>query len=273
MKDHEWLESPEPVKMLDAVVGRPSCDIRKLRLLACACLRTEWGRLTDRRSRNAVLAAEDFADGLINRQVLTDNCHWATAAYLPSVLASTDASWALAATQVSTGYWESQPRLGVTNVIEYALRRAKVGNAAALYSGLVRDVFPFTGQNLAAGEGWKIPEVVGLANEAYDSFDRGSGRLDSALLSVLADRLQDAGYPDVEDCVYCGGRGHLVCHKCSNEGCSPHGVAVNGPCVAGDSCEPCAGVGRVDSAMVSHLRRGECHVRGCWVVDFLSGRS
>lgn len=40
----------------------------------------------------------------------------------------------------------------------------------------------------------------------------------------------------------CRDTGELSCSKCSGEGCSPYGVAANGPCTAGDVCPSCKGV-------------------------------
>lgn len=85
----------------------------------------------------------------------------------------------------------------------------------------------------------------------------GTGRIDDGVLcpsrlAILSDALVDAGCDDpdilqplrgMERCGACRGRGELGCPKCSGEGCSPHGLATNGPCTAGDECRPCDGTG------------------------------
>jgi len=43
---------------------------RKFRLFACACSRRLWRRISEPRSRNAVLVAERYADGLATRKEL-----------------------------------------------------------------------------------------------------------------------------------------------------------------------------------------------------------
>ena len=56
----EWLTCGDPTPMLESLRGKASD--RKLRLFAVACCRSVWQWLADGRSRNGVLAAECYAD-------------------------------------------------------------------------------------------------------------------------------------------------------------------------------------------------------------------
>lgn len=60
MTEQEWLVSDNTAAMLDSIQER--ADSRKLRLFACACCRRVWNYLPDARSRRAIDALESVVD-------------------------------------------------------------------------------------------------------------------------------------------------------------------------------------------------------------------
>jgi hypothetical protein len=63
MTEAEWLESTNPDAMLRHIWNRTSA--RKLRLFACAWVRSRWDLFPDPRSRAAVITGERYADGFV----------------------------------------------------------------------------------------------------------------------------------------------------------------------------------------------------------------
>jgi hypothetical protein len=78
MTNREWLDCRDVYQMLDFLEGKLS--ERKLRLLACAFCRVVWPSLSEPRSRAAVDAAEEYADGTIALTELGDAALGAMAA-------------------------------------------------------------------------------------------------------------------------------------------------------------------------------------------------
>jgi hypothetical protein len=69
MTEEKWFQTNDPVVLLNHLKG--SLGSRKLRLFGVACCRTHWHLLTEPASRGAVEWAEQFADGIAS----VDNHH------------------------------------------------------------------------------------------------------------------------------------------------------------------------------------------------------
>lgn len=68
LTEAEWLSATEPQTLLGHLQAIGGSSPRKDRLFACGCCRRIWHLMTDNRSRNAVLIAEQFADGLVSEE-------------------------------------------------------------------------------------------------------------------------------------------------------------------------------------------------------------
>jgi hypothetical protein len=257
----EWMASDEPGAMLRWVIGEPGVipagaqyppSDRKLKLWVEAC--------------RAYSSASDYVDDLCTCYGL----------------------------RVALEYWGSRDGASVSQAVRTHLLRDIVGNphrpvsllpgkrvACRRCDGLGR-VPPRITTACPACKGaggraepcpWLTPTVVSLAHAAYDSRDPATGHLDPLTLAAVADALEEAGCAG-EECPRCRGTGELSCPKCSGEGCSPCGVGANGRCTAGDPCLGCGGggTGRRPHPILAHLRSPGPHVRGCHVVDLLTGR-
>jgi hypothetical protein len=183
----DWLACPDPLPMVEFLRTRTSS--RKLRLIACACCRHIWDRITDERSRRAVEVTEWFADGMAtSEQLLAAN----TGAYHASIVAAGrgGSAWASASAAFSASDADIANRIqGDGGVLGMAAYRARAGRRRRQCE-VLRDVvglLPFRSVCVApadlAWSGGLIPKLAQAIYEAQE-LDR---------LPILADALEDAG--------------------------------------------------------------------------------
>ena len=241
MTEAEWLTCPDPEVMLKFLPGRP--NERKLRLFACACARRVWSFMTERCSRDAVIAAEQFADGLGDRHTL-DNARkairadfrnrqrckvrqraWietANAERAEARAASWAGAWDTARETLRADAHAAACRTAYAAAITYSSVWGKKANRveeAARQVSILRDMFDNPFRTISVNSlwlGWNDNTVPRLAQAIYEqrAFDR---------LPILADALEEAG--------------------CTN------------------------------ADILNHCRQPGEHVRGCWVVDLMLGKS
>jgi hypothetical protein len=214
MTGAEWLAASEPELMLEFLRGKASD--RKLRLFAVACCERVRTLIT-RNGNKAVRAAEEFADGLIDRHQLRDA--WVSVGHVKGE-ARTFACFAAQGASCP-------PEYGTLSAAGYAVR-AVVAHAnpvdtdrvrqaeQAIQTVLLRDIFGNPFRPVVADPSWRTSAVVALAGQMYESRDFGE-------MPILADALEDAG--------------------CDN------------------------------ADVIAHCRGPGPHVRGCWVVDLVLGKT
>jgi hypothetical protein len=233
VNEQKWLACANPIAMIGFLGGRGSD--RMWRLFACACCRLAWHLLADPRSRTAVEAAEAFADGRTPREAMESACAAARAAAAeqpprsPGAAVATAAGFAARPDGGGVG-----AALQVIHAISWApstAPRGKAGRAGRAHrdqvglraASLLHCVVGNPFRPVTASPAWQSPQVVGLAQAAYEERELPAGTLDVARLAVLADALEDAGCDQPE--------------------------------------------------LLNHLRGPAPHVRGCWVVDLVLGKS
>lgn len=195
MTETEWLACTSPRRLLEFL--RPQMSDRKARLFVCACCRLWWDALPESASRAAVIAAERYVEGAIDRDELRAAYQAARAA--EGLLRPIE----YLSETYGTPEWRDQQRLhrlasratdaartwlGTTP--ERSATAEEASSAACL--ALVREIFgnPFRGGSVApAWLHWNERTVPKLALAIYDerAFDR---------LPILGDALEDAGCAD-----------------------------------------------------------------------------
>jgi hypothetical protein len=249
MTDAEWQACTDPDAMLEFLEKKVSS--RKLRLFAVACCRRIWSLLIDERSRSAVEAAEQFAEGLVGSRARANARTAALAAVQTGwqappvndptawelwraetyvvVNAASAAQWAAARKASHSAYTSAKKARNARAAASNSAREIRSGNATEPWiraeedeklrqADLLRDVFgnPFRRIVIEpAWLGWRDGSLQKLARtiDSERSFDR---------LPILAEMLREAG---------CG-----------------------------------------EGGLLSHCLADVEHIRGCWVIDLLLGK-
>jgi hypothetical protein len=256
MTEHEWLTCTDPKAMLEFL--RAKASERKLRLFACACCRRIWHLLTDARSRVAIEVAEQWADGWADRQGL---------------LEASDSAWAAAKAmitsyQTASGFDPSTDPEQMYGIHDDCL--AAPAACAAAYASMSDLSWVASAAHYACHATVQAASPVGTAESAgsiaiREEGERAERTAQAALLrdvfGLLPFRLvtvapawaawNDATVVTLAQGIY-------------------DDRAFDRLAILGDALEE-AGCDNTD--ILNHLRSPGPHVRGCWAVDLLMGRS
>jgi hypothetical protein len=241
MTEQEWLACTDPEQMLDFLRGKASKRQECLFGVAC-CLRVAHlfeGRLfwaladgepylprpgvfiemTERRAEQpASLRLGEYGEGCPYGYADEGHATFAADAALYSANAERASTYAASAAAVtSAGLEEDYGLVGVARTLPgYAVERAAQAD-------LLRCILGNPFRPVTVSPAWRTPQVIALAQAAYDQRELPAGTLDVARLAVLADALEEAGCDQAD--------------------------------------------------LLAHLRGPGPHVRGCWAVDLLLGKS
>lgn len=198
MTKNEWMRQADPVVMIKSL---PALAYkRKLRLFAVACCRQIWNLLEDKTSREAVVVAERFADGMATEEELAAAREeaWAVATNRRSVRTpETVISWIAAAMARET----AQRQAGAIEVANWA--KGTESTSVLSQANLLRDLIRYPACSVKADRRdlvliWQGGTVPLLAQDAYDYRSGEDGALDPVRLNILADAMTDAGCADEE---------------------------------------------------------------------------
>jgi hypothetical protein len=222
MTEQEWLTWKNPLRMIKSL--RRKASDRKLRLFACGCCRQLWPFLRARACRAAVEQAERYADGQASKKSLTPvRAEARRATQVKDKFSSRAWAYDACLSVVKDGPAPEVAR-AVTQYASAALltKGVDLQSARDAQAALLRDIFsPF--RRLPLPLAWQTPQLVALAQAAYDQRELPAGTLDLARLAVLADALEESGCDQAD--------------------------------------------------LLAHLRGPGPHVRGCWAVDLILGKS
>lgn len=310
MTETEWLTNADPVALVNYLIYEqkytpgpvsepgiipyrraPLVSNRKLRLIACACVRQVWSWLTDSRSRNAVEVAESFADGGATVAELENAAYHAHQAYRhgvphyePDMVTCPNGKAVNAFAAAVNAAWDNIVReapvaarhcreAGANPADQADILREIVGNPFRLVS------LPSRPSGLCAACGAGRHDHCG-AQVSAAGIRCGCqicwGRPAHPWLTPTVLSLATAAYEHRTP------QGHLdparltvLADALEEAGCSQQCESCGGSRLGHDNngmCGDCEGSGWVEHDIITHLRSPGPHVRGCWSLDLVLGK-
>ena len=272
MTEAKWLAWPDPYDMLEQCLICELTD-RKLRLFACACCRKVWHRLEADCLRAAIQIAEMFADAQLNAAALRDARSRAVAyldaymhQYWPDAFPGGDE---LTVSEMDASELQAQEvRWAVRHAAEAVVAAtAGDGEDGSSYLHHAENAI-FLASSVA---GNAIAEAAYRSGRTYPSTNAYSR---DVYVGEHAERLSQANL--LRDIF--GNPFHKV--SVNSNWLVPTVLelartiydnrAFDSMPILGDALEE---TGCDNQSILSHCRSGNEHVRGCWVVDTLLGKS
>jgi hypothetical protein len=238
MTEQDWLACRDPRRMLALLRGSGKISERKRRLFAVAVCRRIWHLLTDERSRRAVEVAELLADGRIDRE--------------------TRSATRRAASQAMAPTWRTLRRTFQSSGVMLA------PTDAALVATYVLDV-----RLIEATIAYLVARAVGAAAEAAALTSEAESEERKAQADLLRDIFGNPfrAQPTLAATVLAWDDGCVV--KLASGIYQDRDFSPERMAVLADALEE---AGMTDEEVLGHLRGPGVHVRGCHIVDLLTGR-
>ena len=275
MKEVEWLESQDPIALLNHLYYLPDkrphssskwrlregplLSYRKARLFLVGCCRLVWDLIGDEKSQKAVEIAEKYADCPTPGPALEHKLEQAHNYIYNDAPHSKVWIWCYSAICFNPEYRE---------VFAYSRgerdqhpRNPPLATQAHLLRCVAGNPFrPSNAPPLEKG----IAQTIAWSIYQDRSFEQ---------LPILADALEE----EAEFCETCYGQGHRwYCKACRSlwrfSGEDPTCVTCPGRPCEKRTCEGCEGSGLCYHFVIKHLREPGPHARGCWALDRLLGK-
>jgi hypothetical protein len=242
MTEAEWLDSVDPLAMLDFLEGR--IGQRRLRLFACACCRRVSAFFLDKRSLRLIEVSERYADGLSTARKLHAAWQKAEDAWHSIHLSGGGNTDQLSAETVL--YLDAE--LDVDAVLEYAAET--MGEAAR--NAVYESVWKTAGKDHAtrAAEDEAAYEAGALKEEAVQA----------ALLREIAGNPFQSITVSPDWLAWNGGTVHTIAEGIYQE------RAFDRMPILADALEE---AGCTEASILGHCRDDAEHVPGCWVLDLI----
>ena len=212
MNEKKWLASVELMPMLKCLRGK--AGTRAVRLFAVACCRRIWHLLADDQARQAVEAAEGYAEGQAPpgpREVdISTRGGMAVNACLAITGGNPVNRWVtgLALVAEHAAIAAADAALGGTRLeVDVAAWEAAFDAELAAQCRVLRDIAGNPFRPVTVSPSWQTPQAVALAQAAYEQREMPAGTLDLARLAILADALEEAGCTDQSILVHLRGPG------------------------------------------------------------------
>jgi hypothetical protein len=207
---------------------------RKLRLFACACCRRIWNLIVDARARTAVEAAERFADGALTRRLLDEQ--W-------------DAEGVSAAEHAVDGATANDIRWGAF----WAAANATEAVVARDLARITRPPVPLTRDEFR-----KWAESRSAVKEESDRTEK------TAQANLLRDIIGNPFHPAGFDSTWRTPTTLRLAQAIYDERCFDRMPEL---------ADELQRAGCQDLALLDHCRKVREHVRGCWALDLVLGKS
>jgi hypothetical protein len=265
LTEQDWLRASDPEPMLAALREAGKASQRKLRLFAAACCRRTWHLVADERLLGTVEAAEHFADGLATPQELQASQALARAARLDA----------------DAAYQASNAAAVITDPTAADTRRAAawaavVGGPAAAAAQAAIDPMAdfFAARTAAAAAAHTLEYASHTTADAVRLRVRGSEKAEQCrLVRCIFGLLPFRPFPPTDPAWLAWNDGTVtrLAAAAYQERAMPSGqLDPTRLAVLADALEE---AGCTEADLLGHLRGPGPHVRGCWVVDVVLGRS